>query len=250
MKNLVFAALFVLCAATLAAQAPTTPDAAPIPAPPDAAPIPVPPPPPPAPDAVPIPIPPPPPSVGTVAHTSDLGFSYSIPSDWEIMDTPPTLPAMLQQAARDYGNEAAKMAACLQLPLTAHRGNPPSAIAVMGLSFDCVGHPYTAADIPSLASNVTDGLKKNVDVASPVNNTYTLGTHSMWIQRSSGSMLGHPEIKITMETVCSVLKKGVACWMVMAADDASLQTFEQSAVTLEDDAATALVPPDALQKKP
>jgi hypothetical protein len=53
-----------------------------------------------------------------------------------------------------------------------------------------------------------------------------------------------------METVCSVLKKGVVCWMTMAADDAVLQTFENGAVTLDDDAATALVPADALLKKP
>jgi hypothetical protein len=183
------------------------------------------------------------------AHTSDLGFSYSLPSDWEVAETKTMLPAVVQKAARDYGNEAAKMAACLQIPLTAHHGNPPSAIAVMGLSCDCVGHPYTAADIPSVASNVTDGMKKNVEIVTPVNNTYTLGTHSLWIQRGSGSLVGHPEINRTVETVCSVLKKGIVCWVTMAADDATLQTFEQGVVTLDDDAATALVPADALQKK-
>ena len=175
---------------------------------------------------------------------------HKLPVSSSATMTPASLPAMLQKAARDYGNETAKMAACLQLPLTAHHGNPSSAIAVMGLSFDCVGHPYTAADIPSVASNVTDGLKKNVEVATPVSNTYTLGTHSMWIQRASGSLPGHPEIKRTMETVCSVLKKSVVCWMTIAADDDTLQTFEQSTVTLDDDAATALVPDGSLQQKP
>jgi hypothetical protein len=227
MKNLLFAALLVLCAVPLAAQAPATPDAA-------LAPIP----------------PPPPPSSDAQAHVSDLGFSYSIPPDWDVVDTKPMLPSVLQQAARDYGNEAAKMAACVQLPLTAHHGDPPSAIAIVGLSFDCMGHSFTVQDLPSIASGVTDGLKKNIQIVSPVNNTYTLGTHSMWIERASGSLVGHPEIKRTMETVCSVLKKGVVCWMTMAADDAALQTFENGAVTLDDDAATALVPADALQKKP
>jgi hypothetical protein len=184
------------------------------------------------------------------AHVSDLGFSYSLPSNWEIVNTKPMLPAMLQKAARDYGNEAAKMAACLQIPLTAHHGNPPSAIAVMGLSFDCVGHPYTASDIPSVASNVTDSMKNSIQITNPVINTYTLGTHILWIQRGSGSLAGHPEINRTVETVCSILKKGIVCWVTMAADDAALQTFENGAVTLDDDAATALVPADALQKKP
>jgi hypothetical protein len=224
MKTRLIAALLILCAATLAAQAPATPAAAPIP--------------------------PPPPPPAAQANTNDLGFSYSLPSDWTVVDTKPMLPVAVQQAARDYGNEAAKMAACLQLPLTAHHGDPPSAIAVVGLSFDCMGHTFTAADLPGIASGVTDGLKKNIEIVNPANNTYTLGTHSMWIERASGSLIGHPEIKRTMETVCSVLKKGVVCWMTMAADNDSLQVFENGTVTLDDDAATALVPVDALQKKP
>jgi hypothetical protein len=187
--------------------------------------------------------------VDATAHSGDLGFSYSIPSDWEVVDTRSMLPVALQQAARDYGNEAAKMAACVQLPLTAHHGNPASAIAVVGLSFDCMGHSFTATDLPSIASGVTEGLKKNIEIANPVNHTYTLGTHSMWIEHSSGSLIGHPEIKRTMETVCSVLKKGVVCWMAMAADDDALLTFENGAVTLDEDAATPLVPANALQKK-
>jgi hypothetical protein len=241
MKNLLFVALLVLCAVPLAAQAPATPDAAPAMAP-------IPPPPPPS-DAASAPISQPS-TPAAQSHASDLGFSYSLPQDWEIMDTPPMLPAMLQKAAREYGNETAKMAACVQLPLTAHHGNPASAIAVVGLSFDCVGHSYTTADIPSVASNVTDSMKKNVEIDNPVDNTYTLGTHGMWIERASGSLAGHPEIKRTMETVCSVLKKGVVCWMTLAADDAALQTFEQGMVTLDGEDATALVPADALQKKP
>jgi hypothetical protein len=224
MKTRIFAALLVLCAATLAAQAPATPDTTPIP--------------------------PPPPPPAAQAQSNDLGFSYIIPPDWEVVNTQKMMPAVLQQAARDYGNEAAKMAACVQLPLTAHHGDPPSAIAVVGLSFDCMGHSFTATDLPGIASGVNEGLKKNIQVVNPVNNTYKLGSHSMWIERASGSLIGHPEIKRTMETVCSVLKKGVVCWMTMAADDDALQTFEQGTVTLDDDAATALVPADALQKKP
>lgn len=226
MRTRMFAALIILCAAPLAAQAPTTLDAAPIP------------------------VPPPPHPVDALAHTSDLGFSYSLPSDWVVVDTKPMLPSVLQQAARSYGNEAEKLVACVQLPLTARHGDPPSAIVAVGLSFDCMGHSFTATDLPSIASGVSQGIKKSVEISSPVNGTYTLGTHSMWIERSSGSLIGHPEIKRTVETVCSILKKGVVCWMTLAADDDVLQTFENGAVTLDGDGATALVPANALQKKP
>jgi hypothetical protein len=197
------------------------------------------------------PIPPPPPSTDALAHTSDLGFSYSIPSDWEVVETTkPMLPSLLQKAAREYGNEAEKMAACLQFPLTAQHGNPTSAIVVAGVSFDCVGHPYTTQDLPSFASEASDNLKKNLQIANPVSNTYTLGTHSLWIQRVSGSLIGHPEIKRTLETVCGILKKGAVCWVTMATDDAALQTFENGMVTLDGEDPTALVPAYALQKKP
>ncbi|MGA3160267.1 MAG: hypothetical protein ABSC77_03545 [Terracidiphilus sp.] len=227
MKTRIFAALLFLCAATLAAQTPATPD-----------------------NAL-VPIPPPPSPSDTLTHSSDLGFSYSIPADWEVVETTkPMLPEAAQQVARNFGNEAAKMAACLQLPLTAHHGNPPSTIAVAGLFFDCVGHTYTTQDLPSVASDVSDNLKNNLQIANPVSSTYTLGTHSVWIQRVSGSLIGHPEINRTMETVCSTLKKGVVCWMILATDNDALQTFENGMVTLDDDAATALVPANTLQTKP
>lgn len=237
MKTRLFAALLFLCAATLAAQAPATSDAATTP---------IPPPPPPL-DAAPVPLTPP---SDAVAHASDLGFSYSLPPDWEVVDNKPMLPNVLQEAARNYGNEAAKMAACVQLPLTAHHGNPTSAIVVVGLSYDCVGHTYTTQDLPGVASEASENLKKSIQIDNPVINTYTLGTHSMWIQRVSGSLIGHPETKRTIETVCGILKKGVVCWMTMAADDAALQIFENGMVTLDGEDATALVPADALQKKP
>jgi hypothetical protein len=179
-----------------------------------------------------------------------MGFSYSLPLDWEVVDTKPMLPAAAQQAARDYGSEAEKLTACVQLPLTARHGTPPSVIAVVGLSFDCMGHSFTATDLPAIANGVTEGMKKSIEIANPVINTYTLGTHSMWMERSTGTLIGHPEIKRTVETVCSVLKKGVVCWMSMTVDDDALQTFENGTVTLDDDAATALVPASALQKKP
>jgi hypothetical protein len=240
MNTRLFAALLFLCAATLAAQAPTTPDAA----------LPPIPPPPPVTDAVPNQVPPPS-FVTAQAHTSDLGFSYSIPSDWEVVEsTKPMLPNALQQAARNYGNEAAKLAACLQLPLTARHGNPTSNIVVAGVSFECVGHPYTTQDLPAVASKASENLKKNLEIVNPVNTTYTLGTHSLWAQRVSGSLIGHPEIKRTLETVCGTLKRGVVCWMILATDDSALQTFESGMVTLDGEDATALVPAGALQKGP
>jgi len=72
----------------------------------------------------------------------------------------------------------------------------------------------------------------------------------LWIERAAGAVKEHPEMKYTVETVCSLLKKGAVCWMAMAADNAHLQTFERGLVALDGEAPAALVPADAFAKKP
>jgi len=64
----------------------------------------------------------------------------------------------------------------------------------------------------------------------------------MWVERARGVLKDHPEVTYTVETVCSVLRKGAVCWMAMAKDDAALETFEHGAVSLDGEAPAALVP--------
>ena len=87
------------------------------------------------------------------------------------------------------------------------------------------------------------------DISGQVRGAYSLGAHSLWIERSTGALIGHPEVKYTVETVCSILKKGAVCWMTMAADDAALQTFENGAVTLDGELPSA-GPGQAFERKP
>jgi hypothetical protein len=79
---------------------------------------------------------------------------------------------------------------------------------------------------------------------------YALGTHRLWIERAKGSLKGHLETQYTVEIACSMLKKGAACWMTMAADEASLRAFERGRVTLDGEAAAPLVPSTAFDKAP
>jgi len=58
---------------------------------------------------------------------------------------------------------------------------------------------------------------------------------------------GQPDAKYTLEIACTVMSKGAACWMIMAADPAHLQTFEKEAVTLEGDAFDQIVPDGAVK---
>jgi hypothetical protein len=71
----------------------------------------------------------------------------------------------------------------------------------------------------------------------------------VWIERARGSAKANPELHFSVETACTLLKKGAVCWMTTAADDAAMQTFEHGSVTLDQEAPTALVPPAAFDKK-
>ncbi|MGA9668891.1 MAG: hypothetical protein WBQ94_06760 [Terracidiphilus sp.] len=184
-------------------------------------------------------------------HSSEIGFTYSLPADWEVAEATPSTQAAQQQAAGSASTEDAKKGmACAQMVLTAHHGAPPSVVAVVALPFDCFGQQMTEKDLPSVAAGASEGLSKNFDISGPTYGAYSLGSHNIWIERATGSVIGHPEIKRTVETACTILKKGAVCWLTLAADDDALQTFEHSSVTLDGDTPTALVPATAFDKKP
>ncbi|HWT67018.1 MAG TPA: hypothetical protein VN151_12960 [Terracidiphilus sp.] len=187
----------------------------------------------------------------TETHASPLGYSYAIPADWQVMDMSATAPAAKQQAQQNATDEMEKRGAgCVNLSLTAQHGAPASVVVIVELPFDCLGQTATEKDLPGFGMGASEGMKQNFDLADPVFGTYTLGTHAMWVERAQGSPKGHSEMSYTVEIACSLLKKAAVCWMAMAADPEALKVFESSAVKLEDDPATALVPATAFEKKP
>jgi hypothetical protein len=223
MKAHIFTALIALCVTCVAAQSPDASPAAPTPVPVRVA----------------------------QTHSSDIGFSYSLPLDWEIMDTKPMLPVVREQVTKDATSEGEKKGiACAQIALLARYGDPHSVIEALVIPFDCLGQHFSDKDLASLASGMSTGLKKTFNITDPVYGAYTLGTHSVWIERATGSFISHPGTTRTLEIACTILKKGVVCWMAIAADVGALQTFEYGAVTLEGEELPALVPETALQKKP
>jgi hypothetical protein len=184
-------------------------------------------------------------------HTSALGFTYAVPADWEVVDTSATLGGVKQQAQQNASEDVEKRgAACVAVSLTAKHGAPASVMVIVELPFDCLGQTATEKDLPGFAQGASEGLKQNFDLAEPVFGTYALGSHSMWVERAQGAPKGHPELPYTVEIACTLLKKGAVCWMMMAADAASLQILEGGAVALEGDPAAALVPANAFAKKP
>jgi hypothetical protein len=192
-----------------------------------------------------------PPGVESQSHVSDLGFSYSMPKDWEVVDTRSALSTAKSQADKGANSDAEKKGiACVQAALTARHGDPASVVVVVALPFDCFGEEMTEKDLPGFAAGASEGLKQTFDLSEPVYGTYSVGSHSMWIERAKGTSKSNPELSYTIEVTCGLVKKAAVCWMAMAVNDAALRVFEHGAVTLDGDSANALVPPTAFDKKP
>jgi hypothetical protein len=180
-------------------------------------------------------------------YKSDLGFSYGYSADWQLIDTTAITPAAQQQAAASATSaEEKKGAACAQIGLMLKHGDPASIIMTVALPYDCYGSSFTDTDLPGFGKGVSGGLKQNFSVSETKTATFKSGTHSLWIERAAAVSKADPSRTYTIETVCSMLKKGATCWIGMVKDDAALKIMEQSLVTLESDAPTALVPENLL----
>ena len=181
----------------------------------------------------------------------DFGFTYRLPQTWDAIDAQSTLPEVKQQqAATAKSDEEKKEIACVQIPISARQASPPSFLAVMALPFDCFGQVMTAKDLPGFAEGSSEGPRKFFDFADPIYGTYALGSHDLWIERAKGNPKGHPEMPYTLEIACSLLKKAAVCWMTVAGDAQALKEFEGTAVVLDGDSYSGLVPATAFDKKP
>ncbi len=184
-------------------------------------------------------------------QSADLGFSYSVPHDWEVLGAPPTLDQKKSEGSQNAATDVEKKGlACLEPVLTARDRKSGSVLSVEALPFACFGHEMTNDDLPGFAAGAPEVLKQSFDLGEPVFATYVLGTHSMWIERAHATLKGHPEVPFTVEIACGLLKKAAVCWLAVAGDDDALRAFERGAVTLDGESLSALVPPTTFDKKP
>ena len=73
----------------------------------------------------------PPGAVASVSHTSSLGFSYSLPGDWEVVETPAPsiLSGMKDQTQPNAANaDERKGVGCVQVAFTGRHGDPASIV--------------------------------------------------------------------------------------------------------------------------
>ena len=180
-----------------------------------------------------------------------FGFSFHVPAGWTGIDAQSTLPELKErQLASAKTDEERKQIACVEIPVSARKGPPPSFLAAMALPFDCVGQNLTEKDLPGFAEGSSQGPRVVFDFGEPAYGAYSLGSHKMWIERAKGNPKGHPEMVYTLEIACSLLKRAAVCWMTVAADDQALKEFEINAVTLDGDFFAEFIPATAFDKKP
>jgi hypothetical protein len=184
-----------------------------------------------------------------ILHEMEMGFAYALPSDWNVIDMAPALPVIKQKSEQKAESEAEKKGVqCAQIVLTARKGQPASVVVIMALPFDCFGQKMTDNDLPAFGIGAAKGLEKAFDVTSPAYSAYSLRGHNFWIERTKGTSKQNPDAKYTIEATCTILKKGAACWLMMAPDEVALRAMESGAVTLDGDVAPELVPATAFKK--
>ena len=188
-------------------------------------------------------------TIKSVVHTNDIGFAYALPSDWNVLDMAPALPVIKQNNTQKAESDAEKKGVnCAQIALTARKGQPASVVVVMALPFDCFGQRMTDNDLPAFGMGAAEGIQRKFNVSTPAYSAYSLGGHNFWIERAQGTLKEHPEVQYTVEATCTILKKGAACWLMLAADDDALRTIEKGAIILDGDTAPELVPATAFTK--
>ncbi len=172
-------------------------------------------------------------------ENGDVGFSYGLTSDWEIVALPTA-----HAVSVPYPELMAKKGdACVEVVFTAKRGTPASVVVVIALPFACYGQSLKASDLANFGAGAAEGLKQTFEVTNVVQGNYTLGSHAIWIERAKGTPKGHAGEPFIFETACTVLTKGAVCWVTMAADRDSLHAFQRAPVTLDGEISPELVPP-------
>jgi hypothetical protein len=179
----------------------------------------------------------------SVTFTSDAGFSYSYPADWDVVDSKPMLPAIQMQAKDKADGELERQGVdCTQVGLLLKHKSLQSSIIVLVLPYSCVGSAIKQTDLAAVASGIAEGIKKNYDLENPAYAAYKLGKFGFSAERSQATSKAHPELTFTLETTCGLLSKDMVCWMAFARDDAAISVLEAGKTSLEGAPALPLVP--------
>jgi hypothetical protein len=182
-------------------------------------------------------------STRPATFTSDAGFSYSYPADWDVVDAKPMLPAVQMQANDTADNAVEKRGVnCTQVGLLLKHKSLQSSIIVLVLPYSCIGAPLKETDLAGVASGMAEGIKKNYEIKDPAYAAYRLGKFGFSAERSQASSKAHPEVTVTLETTCGLLSKAMVCWMAFAGKPEAISVLEAGKTSLEGASELPLVP--------
>jgi len=66
-------------------------------------------------------------------------------------------------------------------------------VVVLALPFACYGQTMTAKDLANFGAGAAGGMKQSFEITEPVEANYSLGSHTMWIERAKGTVKHLPE---------------------------------------------------------
>lgn len=162
-----------------------------------------------------------------------VGFSLELPEGWERVRVP--------AAADDPAT------GCSHLVFTLRTGRPASILVAVAQPFACTGRKLKERDLAGFTAETSASLASAFQLSAPFEANFPHGAHRLWLERAQGHRLGSGD-PVTVETVCGILRDGSACWMVVAADEATRLAFEQLPVALDGERALPLVPAGALPR--
>jgi hypothetical protein len=174
-----------------------------------------------------------------------LGFTFSYPAAWQVVNTEAIQATPDKQEGENSKSDPMSHAAqCSQNQniIVSLPGKPPSLMQVMAIAYECTGLTLSEKDLPVFALAVESRMTKRFLLRNPVFDSYNLGSRKVWIERARETTQESPELSVTVENACALLKKPAVCLTAFAGDEAALQVFEQSAVTLDGEASPGLVP--------
>ena len=182
--------------------------------------------------------------------SSDMGYSYTYPSGWEVVDMKPAMPVIRQKVEESATSaEEKKGAECAQIDLMLRNRSPLSMIEIMSMKNNCFDMKLNSDNLAAFGLSVDEGLKKSLDVSNPVYSAYKLGSHRMWIEKATASIRNSTLNNSILEVSCTILHKGFICLVTFAHDSDALNIFESGKVTLDEDAPIALVPEGVFDPK-
>jgi len=183
---------------------------------------------------------------------TDFGFTSRYPTDWQDHTAylAKQLPEQLKKLEREKDPMymlVRRQLACTQAVLFLSRGNPPSLIKVVALPNSCTKMDNSESAFvlsAALGSCSVDSTKYNL--RETLQGAYRLGKATLVIERAVGSPKDHPEVNVTLERVCGLLRNTKVFWEGELHDEEAVKVFEGALTSIDGEEPSPLVPASAI----